>query len=58
MKDAEKAERCLRDVGFGERYDETAKGLETPIYKNFDDEGVNISGGEMQKIALPAHFTF
>ena len=50
--DAEKAERCLREVGFGERYDEMAKGLETPIYKNFDDEGVNISGGEAQKIAL------
>ena len=50
--DAEKAERCLREVGFGEWYDETAKGLETPIYKNFDDEGINISGGEAQKIAL------
>ena len=50
--DAEKAERCLREVGFGERYDEMAKGLETPIYKNFDDEGVNVSGGEAQKIAL------
>ncbi len=50
--DGEKAEKCLREVGFGERYDEMAKGLETPIYKNFDDEGVNVSGGEAQKIAL------
>lgn len=50
--DEEKAERCLRAVGFGERYDEMAKGLETPLYKKFDDEGVNISGGEAQKIAL------
>lgn len=50
--DGEKAERCLQDVGFGERYAEMAKGLETPIYKNFDDEGVNVSGGEAQKIAL------
>lgn len=47
--DGEKAERCLREVGFGERYAEMAKGLETPIYKNFDDEGVNVSGGEAQK---------
>ncbi len=48
----ERAERCLREVGFGERYDEMPKGLETPIYKNFDDDGVNVSGGEAQKIAL------
>ena len=48
----EKAERCLQKVGFGERYAEMAQGLETPIYKNFDDEGVNVSGGEAQKIAL------
>ncbi len=50
--DGEKAERCLQEVGFGERYAEMAKGLDTPIYKNFDDEGVNVSGGEAQKIAL------
>jgi len=50
--DGEKAERCLREVGFGERYDNMPRGLETPIYKNFDDEGVNVSGGEAQKIAL------
>ena len=50
--DGEKAERCLREVGFGERYENMPKGLETPIYKNFDDEGVNVSGGEAQKIAL------
>lgn len=48
----EKAERCLREVGFGERYDKMPKKLETPLYKNFDNEGVNISGGEAQKIAL------
>ena len=50
--DAERAERCLRGVGLGERYDTMPKGLETPITKHFDDEGVNVSGGEAQKIAL------
>lgn len=50
--DNDKAERCLRDVGFGERYDHMPKGLDTPLYKNFDDEGVTVSGGEAQKIAL------
>lgn len=28
------------------------RGLETPLYKNFDSAGVEISGGEAQKIAL------
>lgn len=50
--DAEKAERLLEEVGFGERYAEMPKKLETPLYKNFDEDGVNISGGEAQKIAL------
>ncbi len=50
--DAKKAESCLREVGFGERFAEMPKGLDTPLYKNFDNEGVNVSGGEAQKIAL------
>ncbi|MBR6291065.1 MAG: ABC transporter ATP-binding protein, partial [Clostridia bacterium] len=31
---------------------EMTKGLDTVLYKDFDDEGVNVSGGEAQKIAL------
>ncbi|MBP3618841.1 MAG: ATP-binding cassette domain-containing protein [Lachnospiraceae bacterium] len=50
--DAIKAEQMLYEVGFGERYEEMPKKLETSLYKNFDEEGVNISGGEAQKIAL------
>lgn len=50
--DKEKAEKCLHDVGFSERYADMPKGLDTPIYKNFDNDGINISGGEAQKIAL------
>ena len=50
--DGEKAERLLREVGFGDRYDEMPKGLDTPIYKDFDTDGVEVSGGEAQKIAL------
>ena len=50
--DTEKAERLLEEVGFGERYVEMPKKLETPLYKNFDEDGVNVSGGEAQKIAL------
>jgi len=28
------------------------KKLDTPLYKDFDEDGVNVSGGEAQKIAL------
>ncbi len=50
--DSEKAERLLEEVGFGERYAQLEKKLDTPLYKDFDKDGVNISGGEAQKIAL------
>ena len=46
------AEQCLEKVGFGERYEKLEKGLETYLYKNFDDNGIEVSGGEAQKIAL------
>lgn len=50
--DTEKAERLLEEVGFGERYATMPRKLETPLYKDFDEDGVNVSGGEAQKIAL------
>lgn len=50
--DLSKANRCLRDAGFGIRLDKLPHGLSTAIYKNFDENGVDISGGEAQKIAL------
>lgn len=42
----------MDEVGFGERYVKLPKKLDTPLYKDFDDDGVNMSGGETQKIAL------
>jgi ATP-binding cassette subfamily B protein len=50
--DAEKAEDCLIKAGFGERLDTLPKGLDTCLYKEFEEDGVEISGGEAQKIAL------
>jgi ATP-binding cassette subfamily B protein len=50
--DKEKALRCLKDAGFGERLEKLPLGLDTVLYKEFDEEGVQISGGEAQKIAL------
>ena len=44
--------KCIEMAGFKNRYDEMHWGLETPIYKDFDEDGVEISGGEAQKIAL------
>ncbi|MDO4302320.1 MAG: ABC transporter ATP-binding protein [Bacillota bacterium] len=48
----DKAERCLYNASFGERFNRLPEGLKTILYKDFDDKGVNISGGEAQKIAL------
>lgn len=50
--DDEKAKICLEKSGFGERLSAMPKRLETYLYKDFDHEGVEISGGEAQKIAL------
>ena len=48
----EMAETCLEEAGFGRRLSEMPAGLETGLYKDFDQNGVEISGGEAQKIAI------
>ncbi|MDE7171910.1 MAG: ABC transporter ATP-binding protein/permease, partial [Oscillospiraceae bacterium] len=50
--DRERAEQCLVKAGFGARLAELSKGLDTCLYREFEDDGVEISGGEAQKIAL------
>lgn len=50
--DVEKVEKCLQDAGFGDRLQEMPEGLDTYLYTDYDDSGVQISGGEAQKIAL------
>lgn len=50
--DREKAKACLGEAGFGERLAGMPEGLDTPLYHSFDKSGVEISGGEAQKIAL------
>ncbi len=50
--DADKARRLLEEVGFGELLAGMPEGLNTPLYKDFDQDGVNLSGGEAQKVAL------
>ena len=48
----EHAKACLQKAGFGDRLAQLPDGLETKLYKDFDEKGVQISGGEAQKIAL------
>lgn len=50
--DADKAGSCLRAVGFSKRLESFPKGIDTYLYKNYEDEGIEISGGEAQKIAM------
>ncbi|MBU5428307.1 ABC transporter ATP-binding protein/permease [Tissierella pigra] len=47
-----KVEDILIKAGLKERLATLSKGVETPLYKDFDEDGVEISGGEAQKIAL------
>ncbi len=46
------ARRCLEDAGFGERLAAMPQGLDTSLYRELDPQGVEISGGEAQKIAI------
>ena len=50
--DANNAAVCLDKAGFSDRLKTLPKGLDTMINKDFDDQGVQVSGGEAQKIAL------
>ncbi len=50
--DRDKVERLLRQAGFGERLTSMPDGIDTYLYKDLSETGVEISGGEAQKIAL------
>ncbi|MBO4863985.1 MAG: ABC transporter ATP-binding protein [Eubacterium sp.] len=50
--DREKAEKCLVEVGLDNKLNEWKEGLETPILKILREDGVLLSGGEKQKVAL------
>ena len=50
--DPEKLEECLRKAGLGERLAGMPDGADTCLYKDFEKDGIEISGGEAQKIAL------
>ena len=50
--DVARAADCLQKAGFSDRLARMPKGLDTCLYKDLDEDGVTISGGEAQKIAI------
>ena len=50
--DAARVLDCLNKAGFGEKLAKMPHGLDTYLYKSVDTEGVDVSGGEAQKIAI------
>ena len=50
--DEEKVEACLQKVNFGERFSELEQGLKTAFGFRYQNDGVEFSEGESQKIAL------
>ena len=43
---------CLEKAGFSDRFIKMKDGTETYLYKEYDKNGVDLSGGEAQKIAI------
>lgn len=50
--DVDKVMGSLHQSGFGERLAIMPEGIKTTLYKDFDENGIEVSGGEAQKIAL------
>lgn len=50
--DSRRAREALEKAGFEDKLAEWPAGLETYLYKDYDKSGVNVSGGEAQKIAM------
>ncbi len=50
--DEEKAARCLAEAGLLEKIESLPGGLHSRFDRSFWDDGVNLSGGELQKLML------
>ncbi|WP_255993466.1 ABC transporter ATP-binding protein [Clostridium perfringens] len=48
----EEIEEVLIKSGFGKDLEKLPKGINTPVYKNFDEGGIEFSGGQAQKLAI------
>lgn len=50
--DRDKVIKCLEQAGFGEKLKELPKGIDTIISKLYDNDGIEVSMGEKQKLAI------
>ncbi len=50
--DRDRVKKALINAGFGDRLASMDKGLDTMLYKDLSEDGVDVSGGEAQKIAI------
>lgn len=56
VSDKKEIEQALEQSGFAERLASLPGGIRTPLTREFDAEGVNLSGGEAQKVAIARTF--
>lgn len=50
--DESRVEQCLREAGLGEKIDSLPLGLHTRLDKQINEDGTELSGGELQKLML------
>ena len=50
--DAQRAEKCMRMSGLGEKLDTLPMGIDTKLNKQINRDGTELSGGEAQKLML------
>ena len=50
--DRARVRKALEDAGFGDRLRTMPQGLDTQLYRDYGENGVEVSGGEAQKIAI------
>lgn len=50
--DSAKLEKCLEQVGILDKVKNMPNGYDSYLYKHYDDSGIEISGGEAQRIAM------
>ncbi|MGN0495035.1 MAG: ABC transporter ATP-binding protein [Lachnospiraceae bacterium] len=55
-EDRKRVEEALELADFGKRLQTLPQGIDTVLTKEFDEEGVNLSGGEAQKVAIARIF--
>ena len=54
--DETRVREALKMATFTDEMDKLPKGIDTPLTKEFRDDGVNLSGGESQKVAIARIF--